>query len=78
MWSTNGSTVDLFVRKTAVEGGVGKILDAANVRYSIVIDDLQKQIETANPPLDDIQYSENRNGKLNNFFFEKVMRRKSN
>lgn len=50
LWSTTGSTVDLFLSKSAVDGGVGKILSDANIQYSVVIDDMQKHIDEANPP----------------------------
>lgn len=66
LWSTNGSTVDLFLRKSAIDGGVSRILSDANVRYSVIIDDMQRQIDDANPTLapEDAQYLQNRNGKF--------------
>lgn len=61
LWSTNGSTVDMFLKKPAVDG-VGRILNEANVSYSIIIDDYQKQIEQENPTPEEIEEFQDRNG----------------
>lgn len=61
LWSTNGSDVDVFLKRDAVEG-VRQILDENHIGYSVIIEDMQKQIETENPPQEEIEAFQNRNG----------------
>lgn len=61
LWSSNGTEVDMFLKKSAVDG-VRRVLDANNIRYSILIEDMQKQIECENPPIEEIEALQNRNG----------------
>lgn len=60
-WSSNGTEVDMFLKRSAVDGVRG-VLDANNIRYSILIEDMQKQIERENPPIEEIEALQNRNG----------------
>lgn len=62
MWNVNETSVDLFIKRSAVDGA-GLALQAANVSYSILINDVQKEIETENPPKEQIEQLQNRKGK---------------
>lgn len=61
LWSSNGTEVDMFLKKSAVDG-VRRVLEENNIRYSILIEDMQKQIEHENPPFEEIEALQNRNG----------------
>lgn len=61
LWSINGTEVDMFVRKSAVEG-VTQILKENNIRYTVLVADMQRQIEEENPPQSEIEQLQNRNG----------------
>lgn len=69
MWglhgSKNGSTasVDVFLKQPSVLAAK-KLLEAAHVSYDVVIEDLQKAIETENPPKEEIEQLQNRKGGL--------------
>lgn len=62
MWNVNETSVDLFLKQSALSGA-GRTLQAANVTYSILIEDLQHEIESENPPQDEIEQLQNRKGK---------------
>lgn len=62
MWNVNETSVDLFLKRSAVDGA-GQALQAANVSYSILINDVQKEIETENPPQEQIEQLQNRKGE---------------
>lgn len=62
MWNVNETSVDLFLQQSAVSGA-GRTLQEANVTYSILIEDLQQEIESENPPQDEIEQLQNRKGK---------------
>lgn len=68
MWNTNGSFVDLFLKTSSIDGA-SRLLDEAKIKYSIVIDDLQRAIETENPSTEVIQQLQNRKGKHHQFYF---------
>lgn len=61
LWSTNGSEVDVFMKKDAVDG-VRQVLTDNKIGYTVLIADMQKQIETENPPQEEIEALQNRNG----------------
>lgn len=63
MWSLNQNhtTVDVMVRKHEVDK-VKQYLDKKNVPYNILIEDLQRAIDTENPPKDHIEALQNRKG----------------
>lgn len=61
LWSSNGTDVDVFVKKSAVDG-VRQVLNENNIRYTILIDDMQRQIEQENPSQNEIEELQNRNG----------------
>lgn len=63
LWNSNGTSVDLFLQQSAV-ADAGRTLATNNVRYSVVIEDLQKAIDEENPPEQDIEYQD-RAGKTN-------------
>ncbi|XP_043685175.1 carboxypeptidase B-like [Vespula pensylvanica] len=50
VWSGNDTTMDIMVRQDAIPR-VSRILREKNVRYDVVINDLQKAIDEENPPL---------------------------
>lgn len=87
MWGLHGSrngtaaSVDVFLKEPSVIGAK-KLLDDANVSYDVVIEDLQKAIETENPPKEEIEQLQNRKGEflflilfLNCFFFVRKSKR---
>lgn len=61
MWNVNETSVDLFLKQSAVNGATNA-LRAANVSYSILINDVQKEIEAENPPKEEIEQLQNRKG----------------
>lgn len=61
LWSTNGTNVDVFVKQPAIES-VRKVLEENNINYAVLVDDMQKQIEEENPPQEEIEALQNRNG----------------
>lgn len=61
LWSTNGTEVDVFLKKDAVDG-VRQVLKDNQIGYTVLIDDMQKQIENENPPQEEIEELQNRNG----------------
>lgn len=61
LWSTNGTEVDVFVKKSVIDD-VRKVLQNHNVNYTILIEDMQRQIEIENPPQEQIEELQNRNG----------------
>ena len=61
LWSTNGTEVDVFLKKDAVDG-VRQVLKDNQIGYTVLIDDMQKQIENENPPQEEIEALQNRNG----------------
>jgi Carboxypeptidase activation peptide len=54
--------VDIFVKKSMVDEA-RNFLQKSNVPYEIVIDDVQQVIDKQNPPIDDMELWQNRNGK---------------
>lgn len=61
LWSINGTEIDMFVRRSAVEG-VRQELKENNVPYTVLVEDMQRQIEEENPPQSEIEQLQNRNG----------------
>lgn len=61
LWSTNGSEVDMFVKKPVIDE-VRQVLQDNNINFTVLIDDMQRQIETENPPQSEIELLQNRNG----------------
>lgn len=51
----------MFVRKSAVEG-VRRVLKEHDIPYTVLVDDMQRQIEEENPPQSEIEQLQNRNG----------------
>ncbi|XP_063829617.1 carboxypeptidase B-like [Ostrinia nubilalis] len=51
-WAGNGTYIDVLVKPHAVEN-VTEALNKENIRYVIVIENLQKMIDEENPPLDE-------------------------
>lgn len=63
MWNVNETSVDLFLQRSALDGA-SRALSAANVTYSILIDDVQREIEAENPPHEEIEQLQNRKGMI--------------
>lgn len=61
IWGTNGSAIDVFLKKSQIDE-VGQRLNEANIQYNIVVEDYQKEIEQENPPQEEIELLQNRNG----------------
>lgn len=51
----------MFVRRSAVEGA-RQVLKENNIRYTVLVADMQRQIEEENPPQSEIELLQNRNG----------------
>lgn len=62
LWSTNGSEVDVFLKKSQIDD-VRQVLNDNHIHYSVLIEDMQTQIEKENPPQHEIEALQNRNGK---------------
>lgn len=52
----------MFLKKSQVDD-VRKVLNENNVHYSVLIEDMQQQIERENPPQHEIEALQNRNGE---------------
>lgn len=52
----------MFLKKAAIDGGAGYFLKEANVRYSVVIDDMQREIDNENPPQEEFGELQDRKG----------------
>lgn len=68
MWSlqmTNvtNSHVDMFVKRAMVDDA-RSFLEKVRVPFDVIINDIQDAINTENPPLDDIELWQNRNGEF--------------
>lgn len=63
MWNYNTTSVDIFLKRSNLMGA-RNLLQAANVPFDVVIDDMQKAIDQENPPKDQLELWENRDGKL--------------
>lgn len=61
IWGTNGSAIDVFLKKSQVDE-VGQRLHEANIPYNVVVEDYQNAIEQENPPQEEIELLQNRNG----------------
>lgn len=48
LWNANGTSVDMLLKQPEVQGAT-KLLAGANVRYNVIIDDLQREIDEENP-----------------------------
>lgn len=51
----------MFVRRSAVEDAA-RVLKENNIRYTVLVADMQRQIEEENPPQSEIEQLQNRNG----------------
>lgn len=51
----------MFLKKSQIDK-VGQRLNEANIQYNIVVEDYQKEIEQENPPQEEIEMLQNRNG----------------
>lgn len=51
-WGGNGTYIDVLIKPNAV-ANVTEIFKKENVRYIVVIENLQKMIDEENPPLDE-------------------------
>lgn len=61
LWSINGTEVDMFLKQSAVEG-VRQVLKENDIPYTVLVPDMQRQIEEENPPQSEIEQLQNRNG----------------
>lgn len=61
LWSINGTEVDMFLKQSAVEG-VRQVLKENDIPYTVLVADMQRQIEEENPPQSEIEQLQNRNG----------------
>lgn len=61
LWSINGTEVDVFLKSSAVDGA-RQVLKDNNIPYTILVEDMQRQIEEENPPQSEIEQLQNRNG----------------
>ncbi|XP_062539762.1 carboxypeptidase B-like [Armigeres subalbatus] len=61
MWNYNITYVDVFVKGPKL-AGARKLLAQAQIPFEVIIDDVQKAIDTENPPKDELDLWENRDG----------------
>lgn len=64
--------VDVFVKRAAVIDA-RNFMKTVRVPFNVLIEDVQRAIDTENPPLDDIDLWVNRDGKWTGFFGEKLL-----
>jgi hypothetical protein len=62
MANVSNSYVDLFLKSSVVEEAK-EFMTTSNTPYEVVINDVQDAIDTENPPLDEIDLWQNRDGK---------------
>lgn len=62
MTNLTNSHVDMFV-KSAMVNDAKSFLENVRVPFDVVIDDIQDAINSENPPLDEIELWQNRNGE---------------
>ncbi|KAM3965739.1 molting fluid carboxypeptidase A [Aphomia sociella] len=53
-WGTNGTAIDVFIKPDAIQN-VTRILKKEEIPFEIIIEDLQKNIDEENPPLDEAE-----------------------
>lgn len=53
-WLSNGTTIDVVIRSLATL----KVLDEKNLKYEVVIDNLQRAIEEENPSLSEDEWTQ--------------------
>jgi hypothetical protein len=63
MANTTSPYVDMFVKKSMVDDATN-FLHKSNVPFEVVINDVQEVIDKQNPPLDDMELWQNRNGMI--------------
>lgn len=68
MANASNAYVDMFLKQSVVDDA-REFLTKAQVPFEVIIDDVQDSIENQNPPLDDIDLWQNRDGK----YFEKLL-----
>lgn len=61
LWDTNGVTVDIFMTKSAIDGGIANVLNKANIPYSVINENIQETIDNENLSQEEIEIS--RTGK---------------
>ncbi|XP_058835968.1 carboxypeptidase B-like [Topomyia yanbarensis] len=62
MWAFNATSVDIFLKRPEQLPEACHFLRKANVRFNVVIDNMQRAIDQENPPKDQLDMWENRNG----------------
>lgn len=65
MWSLQSESVDMFLKKSLVDKAKS-FLKSSNVNFDVIIADVQNAIDSENPPKDQLELWQNRNGKNNN------------
>lgn len=50
IWSNNVSAADIFIQRNMVDN-IGQLFETYNLRYEILIDDVERAIKEENPPL---------------------------
>lgn len=53
----------MFLEKSAVDDAA-QTLREANIKFDVIIDDYQREIDNENPSLEEIEFYQNRNGML--------------
>lgn len=62
MWNLQSESVDMFLKKSLVNEAKS-FLKSANVNFDVIIDDVQNAIDAENPPKDQLDLWQNRNGE---------------
>lgn len=62
MWGGNSTYIDILVRARSLEKVTQKLKEH-NIQYELVIPDVQKAIEEENPPIDEDEETDDRQGE---------------
>lgn len=63
LWGSQKTHVDIFVKEAELDNSK-KYLDENELKFKVVIENIQEAIDTENPPKDEISHWQVRNGKF--------------
>lgn len=59
----------MFLKKSAVDDAA-QTLREANIKFDVIIEDYQREIDNENPSLEEIEFYQNRNGMLTPNYYQ--------
>ncbi|XP_058445495.1 carboxypeptidase B-like [Malaya genurostris] len=62
MWSFNATSVDIFLKRPKELPKARQFLRKAKIHFDVVIENMQREIDHENPPKDELEQWENRDG----------------